>query len=88
MRNIDDPIDDWKYWLDEWNAMHIKHAGKEDRNDIMADWLEVILDEAKTAYYTSSSPTMNDKSYDRLEADLRMLRPTSYVLTKVGYTIK
>ena len=41
--------------------------------------------QAKEAYYNTSSPIMDDKSYDWIEDRLKNLRPDSDMLSKVGF---
>lgn len=72
---------------DSWNTLYIAHCkkGGEHVNNIMADWCEKIMLQAKEAYYNTSSPIMDDKSYDWIEDRLKNLRPDSDMLSKVGF---
>ena len=56
------------------------------RNEKMADWLEKILNSAKTSYYTGEA-LMSDYQYDKFENYLKKLRPDSKILEKVGYDV-
>lgn len=58
------------------------------RNDKMADYLEEIMIMAKKEYYTTGEPIMDDPQYDKMEDVLKLLRPNSNVLKKVGYEIE
>lgn len=71
-------------YVDLWNEKHISLV--EYRNNQMADWCEQMIDKAKTAYYTGKA-IMDDETYDAIENDLKLLRPTSKMLKKVGYTV-
>jgi len=70
-----------------WNDMHIKLINKHTpskRNDLMADYCETMILKAKDAYYNTGTVIMSDRQYDDFEDKLRILRPTSKVLDKVG----
>ena len=56
------------------------------RNKKMANWLEEILNEAKTKYYTGVE-IMSDRQYDKFENYLKLLKPDSKILEKVGYDV-
>lgn len=74
--------------VDKWNRRDIemlKTMGGLERNEAMADWLESLIMEAKRMYYTTGNPIMDDESYDDCEDKLRILRPNSPILDKVGY---
>jgi hypothetical protein len=57
-------------------------------NNSMADWLEWLLNEAKTRYYKDGSTIMSDSIYDWLEGRLSYLRPKSKFLSKVGFDLE
>lgn len=83
-------------YTDEWNEKHFQcvsdgrsnnlspAAHAEYRNNIMADHCEDMIVLAKKAYYDSDNPIMEDSQYDKFEDYLRILRPDSKVLQKVG----
>lgn len=83
-------------WTDEWNNLHCKCVeenreaerngteSKEYRDNVMADYLEKTLLEAKEAYYNSGDETMSDSQYDKFEGWLKIIRPNSKFLEKVG----
>ena len=75
-----------KEWLEDWVKLHQKYTveGSDIRNNKMADYCEEKILEAKEAYYDSGETIMSDKYYDRLEDNLKILRPDSKVLEKVG----
>jgi NAD-dependent DNA ligase len=50
----------------------------------MADFCEKLVIDAKNAYYKTDSPIMTDQVFDKLEEYLKILRPNSDVLKKVG----
>lgn len=74
-------------YLKEWNELHRKYTklGSETRNSKMADYCEEMIMEAKKHYYGSGNTIMEDSTYDRLENCLKVLRPDSKILDKVGY---
>ena len=83
-------MEDDKYWIDEWNQLHIQYVKEERenkidnyRNDKMADYCEEIIIKAKKAYY-DGNPIMTDSKFDRFEEYLKLLRPNSKILEKVG----
>lgn len=53
-------------------------------NSGMADYCELMILKAKELYYSGGETLMSDLNYDKLEDRLRMLRPDSEVLEKVG----
>lgn len=57
------------------------------RNNKMADYIEEIIVKAKNTYY-AGEPIMSDQYYDKLENILRLLRPDSKMLEKIGHDIK
>lgn len=69
-----------------WNELHIQctAANPESRNEEMAKWLESQILNAKTLYYNTESPIMEDRVYDKMEDYLRILNPDSDVLKRVG----
>jgi len=71
-----------KEYTAEWNDLHIKYVA--ERNNKMADYCEDLIVEAKEAYYDSDASIMSDKTYDKLERYLGILRPDSEILIKVG----
>ena len=71
-----------KAWLEEWNRIHIGLVYF--RNNFMADYCEEMIGIAKTAYYNSGDVIMVDEAYDRLENNLKTLRPNSSMLEVVG----
>lgn len=75
-----------KEWIVLWNKMHIEHCKKGGaiRNNIMADYCEEMILAAKKAYYGSSEVIMSDTRYDWFEDTLKLLRPDSNILEKVG----
>ena len=85
-----------KDWTADWNALHCEcvvenelagRKGRESadyRNNRMADYCEEQIVKAKEAYYNTSEVIMTDQMYDKLEDWLRLLRPTSKILEKVG----
>ena len=87
---------DIKDWRILWNIEHIQcvkynnDSGRfckeaaDHRNKRMADWLEFHMSKAKDAYYNSGVPIMSDVTYDNFEDKLKVLRPDSNLLTKVG----
>lgn len=50
----------------------------------MADWCEEQILLAKKAYYTTENALYEDDAYDNIEMRLKILRPDSSVLQKVG----
>ena len=74
------------HWLDVWNNKYCELValGYSDRNDRLADWCEEIILEAKKRYYGQGDTIMCDGDYDAIEGRLRILRPNSKCLTKVG----
>ena len=73
-------------WLDKWNDKYCEFVQNKDIdvNEAMADWCEQIILEAKNAYYNTSTSIMEDGDYDTIEGRLKILRPDSNVLVKVG----
>ena len=72
--------------VDDWNELHcqiVNSPNKDKRNELMANWLEKTILEAKKAYY-EGEPIMDDEAFDMLENDLKTLRPESEVLKQVG----
>lgn len=69
-----------------WNALHQEHTvkGADARNEAMSLWLEDTIIEAKKAYYETGENLMEDRVYDKLEEYLKLLKPDSKVLEKVG----
>lgn len=57
-------------------------------NELMISWYENFILEAKKAYYVSEEPVMDDQSYDKCEDLLRLLKPDSLALCKVGYEME
>ncbi len=76
-------------WVKEWNDFHTKYIkeGSDIRNTKMADYCEKVIEEAKKIYYTTNKSIMTDNMYDRFEDSLRILRPDSKILKKVGHDI-
>ncbi len=80
---------------EEWNEQHCKyvqinrdngritHEAASFRNNRMADYCESVILKAKEAYY-DGTPIMTDVWYDKIEDNLRILRPNSKMLEKVG----
>ena len=64
-----------------WNELHCKNIvyGSNARNELMANWLESQILEAKAAYYKSEKTLYDDQTYDKLEEYLKVLRPESIV---------
>jgi NAD-dependent DNA ligase len=54
----------------------------------MADFCESQIILAKKAYYDTESPIMEDIVYDKFEDYLKIIRPDSKVLEKVGTDLK
>lgn len=75
-----------KEFYDIWNELHCKYIvqGPEVRNNLMADWCEEQIILAKKYYYDTENPLYSDETYDKIELNLKSLRPTSKVLEKVG----
>ncbi len=67
--------------VDSWNKLHCELVAQ--RNNEMADYCERNVEAAKIMYY-AGSPLITDQSYDWLEDKLKILRPESDVLKKVG----
>ena len=87
---------DDKDYLDDWNNLHCKcvkennkvgRNGKESadyRNGVMADYCEEMILKGKEAYYGTGNIIMTDQQYDKFENILKLLRPNSKILEKVG----
>lgn len=85
-----------KDYTDIWNELHCKCVKENEalgntgadsslyRNNIMADHCEEMILKAKDAYYNSGDVIMSDWQYDMFEDRLRVLRPNSIILNKVG----
>lgn len=71
-----------KEYIEMWNENHLLLIRK--RNTTMVELCENLLVQAKEAYYNSESPIMEDKTYDWFEDRLRILKPDSNILDKVG----
>ena len=54
------------------------------RNNKMADYCEEMIVKAKDAYYNTDSPIMDANRYAPFQGMLKLLRPNSKVLVKVG----
>jgi NAD-dependent DNA ligase len=69
-----------------WNQKHCELIvqGPAIRNKLMADFCEETILNAKNAYYNTEKPVMTDEAYDKTEEYLRLLRPDSKALEKVG----
>lgn len=70
-----------------WNDLHCKYIhkyGADKRNELMADHCEELILKAKEVYYNTGNTIMTDATYDYYEDKLRILRPTSKALEKVG----
>ncbi len=75
----------------EWNEQHCALVAtardlelpSSFRNEKMADYCESVILKAKEAYY-DGTPIMTDVWYDKIEDNLRILRPNSKMLEKVG----
>jgi NAD-dependent DNA ligase len=72
---------EYKEIVEEWNDMHCKFVAQ--RNNAMADHCEKNIAAAKHFYY-AGTPIMSDKSFDWLEDKLKVLRPDSSSLKRVG----
>jgi len=74
-----------KFYLKEWNDLFTKnvHNDSPHVNEVMADYCEKLLLKAKARYY-KGLPIMEDNVYDNIEDKLKILRPNSKVLEKVG----
>ncbi len=70
-----------KVHVAEWNDKHCELVNS--RNNFMANYCEVKIKAAKKDYY-AGNPTMSDQTYDWYENNLKILRPNSSVLKKVG----
>ena len=77
---------DIKDLRDTWNQMHCEliKQGPTIRNELMANWCEEQIILAKKAYYNTENSLYTDEAYDSIEDNLRVIRPTSNVLKKVG----
>lgn len=77
-------------WCDDWNVLHIKYIkiGVNYRNEKMADYCEQIILKAKDSYYNTGQRIMDDHTFDRHEAWLKLLRPDSRILLKVGSSLR
>lgn len=83
-------------YIEEWSAIYQKiviqnrQMGRECAeaadfsNNIMANYCENLIVRAKEAYYKTQDPIMSDLAYDRIERNLKILRPDSKMLEKVG----
>jgi hypothetical protein len=73
------------FWVNKWNKKHCDciKLGSDKRNEVMANFAEVLIIKAKDKYY-SGNPIMSDQAYDRFEKWLKILRLKSFVLIKVG----
>lgn len=71
-----------------WNQLHKlvirMGASSQCRNDIFAIYIEDILKQASVAYYTTGETIMTDAVYDSLEDSLKVIKPQSPLLNKVG----
>lgn len=78
-------LDD-KAFTEMWNCEYCRLVicRYSDVNSGMADYCERMIIKAKELYYSSGETIMSDLNYDKLEDRLRMLRPDSDVLEKVG----
>lgn len=65
-----------RYWPREKMVGH--------RNSKMADYCEKMIIKAKETYYNTGESIMSDQIYDSLERKLKILKPESKVLEKVG----
>ena len=75
----------YQEFLDSWNYQHIGALQLDiDRNSHMANWCELVIIEAKKAYYSGSKELFPDEVYDSIEDRLKALRPESFVLRMVG----
>lgn len=76
-------------WNNHWNIAHFHFVkldrinGTKERNTKMADYAEELILRAKEHYY-SGDDIMSDNAFDKLERNLKLLRPDSPVLEKVG----
>ena len=85
-----------KEYTKDWNDLHCKLVAENNtsgrtgvasaayRNNAMADYCERMILEGKEVYYNSGENIMSDLQYDRFEDRLRVLRPDSKILEKVG----
>ena len=80
-------IDEITKLEDLWNPQSAKlvAAGivNEAWNEAMADWCEEMILEAKDKYYRGIV-FIHDDVFNKIEARLELLRPTSKILEKVG----
>jgi hypothetical protein len=78
-----------KEFIDEWNDLHCFYIkqGPTIRNQLMIKYCEKKILEAKTAYYNTEDPIMEDMVYDSIENRLRILDPNNPILEKVGAKI-
>lgn len=69
-----------------WNRKHVQYIvqGPEARNLLMIKWCEEQILAAKTSYYNTKDPIMEDCVYDKIEEYLRILDPSNSLLDKVG----
>lgn len=72
-----------KWWDEEWNRLHVISIHL--RNEFFADYCEEIILKAKKSYYDTGKTIMSDEKYDGVERKLKLLRPKSKVLEKVGH---
>jgi hypothetical protein len=68
-----------------WNAIDVQllKLPWPIRNETMADFLENVLEKAKTEYY-NGNPFLEDRAFDHWENNLKLLRPSSLLLQRVG----
>lgn len=89
MRKYIDYIDDWQDLYQKCVAENNKN-GRECQeaadysNSVMADFCEDLILQAKKAYYDTGEPIMDDLTFDNFENRLKLLRPNSKILEKVG----
>lgn len=84
-------VEKHNFYLDEWNRIHCSIVAEnpkpsaEERNSRMADYCEKMILKAKETYYNNPDEMiMEDFTYDWFEDRLKILRPNSKILEKVG----
>ena len=79
---------------DFWNLQNIEHCRAvinftyETWLEHMVKWYEEMILTAKKSYYVSEEPIMDDQAYDKCEELLRLIKPDSLALSKVGYEME